>query len=341
MHRRIVSAGVLLACLLVAMPATAQRYQWNFDRPDGHAPAGIKADFTLPKGEIYVGYRYFEETFRGSLVGTEEVTSDDVLDFFTVATPSYDRTVHELEVRYGVADWGTLEVSVPFHRNNMLKQTTLGFFQSTSDVLGDVSIRGLFRLLEMDEYRLSLTLGGTVPTGKLGKSGPTATGTGVLPYTMQGGSGSPDILIGGTFQVQNDVASIAAQFNSVIRFMDNWADYRLGNRYDFSVWGAYNVTDWVSFSLRGFFRTLEPNRRIRITHQWIGGPSRELLRPGGRTGRPAVRRKPLPPRGKRGGTPALNRVLRHPPRGPEWAAAVHGTDPGHFLANPVVLGSRF
>ena len=253
MHRRIVSAGVLLACLLVAMPATAQRYQWNSDRPDGHAPAGVKADFTLPRGEIYVGYRYFEETFRGTLVGTAELSSADVLDFFTVATPSYDRAVHEIDFRYGVADWGTLEVSVPFLRNNMLKETNLVFFETSSDVLGDVSIRGLFRLLEMDEYRLSLTLGGTVPTGKLGKSGPTATGTGVLPYTMQGGSGSPDILVGGTFQVQNDVASVGAQFNSVIRFMDNWADYRLGNRYDFSIWGAYNVTDWVSFSLRGFW----------------------------------------------------------------------------------------
>ena len=253
MHRTIVSAGVLLACLLVAMPAMAQRYQWNSDRPDGHAPAGVKADFTLPAGEIYLGYRYFEEKFRGTLVGTVEVTSEDVLDIFTVATPTYDRAVHEVELRYGVTDWGTLEVSMPFLRNDMLKETNLGFFQTTSDVLGDVSIRGLFRLLEMDEYRLSLTLGGTVPTGKLGKRGPTATGTGVLPFSMQGGSGSPDILAGGTFQVQNDVASVGIQFNSVIRFMDNWADYRLGNRYDVSVWGAYNLSDWVSFSLRGFF----------------------------------------------------------------------------------------
>ena len=63
MHRTILSAAVLLACLLVAMPAMAQRYQWNSDRPDGHAPAGVKADFTLPGGEIYVGYRYFEEKF--------------------------------------------------------------------------------------------------------------------------------------------------------------------------------------------------------------------------------------------------------------------------------------
>jgi hypothetical protein len=106
----------------------------------------------------------------------------------------------------------------------------------------------------MDQYRASLTLGATVPTGKLGKKGPTATATrAVLPYPMQGGSGSVDILAGGTFQVQNDAGSVGAQFNSVIRFRNNPKDYRLGNRYDFSVWGAYNVSDWASVSIRGFF----------------------------------------------------------------------------------------
>ena len=254
MHRTIVSTGVLLTFLMVATPGQAQRHQWSVNRPDGHAPAGVKADFTLPKGQIYVGYRYFEETFRGTLVGTDAVTSEDVLDFFTVATPTYDRTIHELEIRYGLTDWGTVQASVPYIRNQVLKETNALFFETSSDVLGDVSIRGLFDLLEMDEYRLTLTLGGTVPTGKLRKRGPTVTDNrGVLPFTMQGGSGTPDILVGGTFQVQNDKSSVGAQFNSVIRFMDNAFDYRLGNRYDFSVWGAYNISDWVSFSARGFF----------------------------------------------------------------------------------------
>jgi len=254
MHRTIVSAGVLLTFLTVATPAQAQRYQWNVSRPDGHAPAGVKADFTLPKGEIYLGYRYFEETFRGTVIGTDDVTSDDVLDFFTVATPSYNRTIHEFEIRYGLTNWGTVEASVPYFRNDVLKETDALFFETSSDVLGDISIRGLFDLLEMDEYRLTLTLGGTVPTGKLRKRGPTVTESrGVLPFIMQGGSGTPDLLVGGTFQVQNDQSSVGAQFNSVIRFMDNGFDYRLGNRYDFSVWGAYNISDWVSFSARGFF----------------------------------------------------------------------------------------
>jgi len=46
---------------------------------------------------------------------------------------------------------------------------------------------------------------------------------------MQGGSCSLDILAGGTFQVQNDIASIGAQINSVIRFKNNNKRYRPGD----------------------------------------------------------------------------------------------------------------
>jgi hypothetical protein len=35
--------------------------------------------------------------------------------------------------------------------------------------------------------------------------------------------------------------------------MHNRKKYRLGDEFAFTVWGAYNVTDWVSFSLRGIF----------------------------------------------------------------------------------------
>ena len=136
----------------------------------------------------------------------------------------------------------------------MLNTTDTGFFETSSQFIGDLRLRGLFELLDMDGYRLSLTLGATVPTGKISKMGLTATGVrGVLPYTMQGGSGSPDILAGGTFQVQNEVASVGAQINSVIRVVNNRRGYRLGDEFDFTVWGAYNVTDWVSFSIRGVF----------------------------------------------------------------------------------------
>jgi hypothetical protein len=133
---------------------------WTSNRPDGHAPAGVKADFTLSAGEIYVGFRHSQEKFRGSRVSTFEVSSDEVLDFgFAVATPTYDRATTEADLRLGLTDFFTLEGTVPFIQNKALKETALAFFEARSDVLGDVRIRGLFDLLEMDGYRLSLTLG--------------------------------------------------------------------------------------------------------------------------------------------------------------------------------------
>ena len=256
MDRQIVSASVILTGLLVAMPTLAQDYQWTSDRPDGHAPAGVKADFTLSEGEYYVGYRHTWDGFQGTLIGTQELFFDEVLDFFTVAPLTHDQSRAELDVRYGLTDDFTVEVSLPFLSNKLLQVTDLVFFESSSKVLGDVSIRMLADLLEMDEYRLSVNLGATVPTGKLGKRGVTATSNqAVLPFLMQGGSGSVDILAGGTFIVQNEFASVGAQVNSVIRAEDGRKGYRLGDQFAFSLWGAYNVTEWISFSIRGLYET--------------------------------------------------------------------------------------
>jgi hypothetical protein len=184
-----------------------------------------------------VGYRYSSERFRGTLLGTQEISDVEVLDFFTVAPLTHNRWTGDLDVRFGLGIT-TVEVSVPWVRNEIINETATG----------------LFDILKRDEYRLNLTLEATVPTGKISKRGTTATLTrGVLPFTMQGGSGSPDILTGGTFQVQNDIASIGAQANSVIRFDNNNKGYFLGDQFSFSVWGAYNLSDWVSVSLRGLY----------------------------------------------------------------------------------------
>ena len=113
MNRKIVATGVLLIGLLVAMPVLGQAHTWTSDRPDGHAPAGVKSDFLLSFGEIYVGYRYSAEKFRGTLIGTEEVSGSEVRDFFTVAPLTHDRWTGEVNVRLGLTDFATLEFSAP------------------------------------------------------------------------------------------------------------------------------------------------------------------------------------------------------------------------------------
>ena len=259
MDRKSVSTGVLLAALLAAMPASGQElvleeYIWTTTRPDGHAPAGVKSDFLLPAGRFYVGSRYSVQKFAGTLIGSAEITSADLLNLFAVAPLTLERSTGELDVRYGVTEWATVEVSMPWSRNEMLNTTALRFYETRSTFLGDPAFRGSFNLLEMDEYRMSVTLGGTVPLGTLGKQGLTSTGAqGVLPYTMQAGSGTWDVLVGGTFQAQNEDSSIGAQISSVTHVHTNKRGYRLGDALSVTLWAAHNVSEWMSFSLRGLF----------------------------------------------------------------------------------------
>jgi len=200
--------------------------------------------------------RYYQEQFRGTSLGTVLISSDDVLDVFSVAPLTLDKETAEVDLRLGLFGFVTLQASMPFTQAEMLSTTDAFFFETASRTYGDVSIRGLFNVLEMNEYRMSLTLGATVPTGRIRKqdTGPFAVRE-ILPYALQGGSGTPDILAGLTFLVQNEVASTGAQINTVTRVVDNRRGYRLGDEFSISVWGAHNLSDWVSVSIRAFYET--------------------------------------------------------------------------------------
>ena len=260
MDLRIVSACALVASLSAVTPALAQTPVWSAERPDGHAPSGVTADYGLEKGDIYFGYRYYRTDFEGTLVGTTPFLSDEVLDFFSVAPLSLERQSHELEVRVGVAEAVTLSLSMPFIMNSMWSVTEDDeFFRTESSDIGDLSGRLLVNLLESDQYRMHLMLGATFPTGGISDQDQTPLSGGsaaILPFPMQTGVGHLDILAGLGFAAQNDLASVGAQANVTVRSVDNSRDYRLGDQFEFTAWGAYNISDWVSLSARVLYESI-------------------------------------------------------------------------------------
>ncbi len=258
MTRKIVSACAVVASLLAVTPALAQTPAWSADRPDGHAPVGVLADYTLEKGEFYIGYRYYREGFEGTLVGTTPFFSDEVLDIFFVAPLSLDRETHDLELRWGLLDNVTVSVSMPFISSSMLNLTDDEFFQTTSNDIGDPSVRFLIDLFRIDQYRMHILLGSTIPIGESRERDETpfsGTGRDVLPFAMQPGSGAPDFLGGLGFTAQNEVASVGAHANVTIRAVNNGQNYRYGDRFEFTAWGAYNFNDWLSLSARVLYET--------------------------------------------------------------------------------------
>ena len=284
MARKIASAGLVVASLLAAMPAQAQRPQWTVDRPDGHAPVGVKGDYTLTKGDLYVGYRYYREDFEGTLVGTTPFFAEDILDFFAVAPLTLDREIHELELRFGLTDNVTLMAYMPFVQSAMLSATEEVFFDTDSDDIGDLRVSWLFDLFEVDEYRMLASLGTSVPLGETADRDVTpfsGTGTDVLPFSMQSGSGSWEVTGGLTFLKQNEIGTFGAQANTVLRVADNDRGYRLGDRFDLSFWAAYNTSDWLGLSVRGLFETWGDVQGFEPGTDGVSDPSANPFTQGG------------------------------------------------------------
>ena len=71
-----------------------------------------------------------------------------------------------------------------------------------------------------------------------------------LPYPMQLGSGTWDILPGITYNGRHDNLSWGGQLLGVIRLGENDRDYTLGDRLNVTAWTAYNINYWLSGSFR-------------------------------------------------------------------------------------------
>jgi len=256
MMRKTSTAVVAAVSLFVAMPLTAQEHTWDRNRPDAHAPIGLLGDLTLSSGDILVSYRYTRSTFEGLRAGGSLFSFDDAFDLdFTVIPAELTMESHEVELRYGLTDNLSLSGVVPFRFKEMTNLTDDGatFFLTDSKDLGDVEVRALYDLFEVGEYRGHLSLGMSFPTGEIRDrdltplSFPQVTR---LPFAMQNGSGSWDILSALGFSAQNEVATVGAQGEAVIRIGENPRHYQLGNRFSGSAWASYMLNDWLSASAR-------------------------------------------------------------------------------------------
>lgn len=261
--RKTSTAVIAAVSLFVAMPLTAQDQTWDRDRPDAHAPIGLLSDVTLSSGDVLFSYRYTRDSFEGLRLGDSFISFDDAFDFdFTVVPAEMTVESHEVELRYGVTDNLSISVMAPFRFKEMTNLTDDGdtFFITDSNDLGDVEVRALFDLFEIGEYRGHLAIGVSAPTGEIAdrdltpQTFPQVT---QLPFAMQNGSGTWDVLPALGFNAQNEFGTVGAQAEAVIRIGDNDRNYSLGNRFGGTVWASYMLNEWLSASARLVFQTWE------------------------------------------------------------------------------------
>ncbi|QDU67975.1 transporter [Engelhardtia mirabilis] len=238
----------------VSVGFDADHGHWTSDRPDSHAPIGVMGDHVHSKGGWMFSMRYMLMRMNGSRDGTHRLSDSQVLGQGYMVTPtSMDMEMLMFGAMYAPEDWVTLMAMVPYVRKKMSHLTGMGgTFETESEGLGDIRLSGLFPVWRGDHGGLVHLEGGlSLPTGSTSERDATPmSASAKLPYPMQLGSGTTDVVLGATAQRQQDWGSYGAQARGLFRLGENGEDYTLGDVHELTTWAAHRIADDASASLR-------------------------------------------------------------------------------------------
>jgi hypothetical protein len=259
-------AGALLALALAAVPslATADAQHEHTPsqtphadhaspgaRPDDHAPIGVMGDHMHPEGGGMLSYRYMRMDMDGNRDDTHRVGTGSVLSDFLVAPTEMDMEMHMLGLMWAPSDRVTLMGMLPILRQDMDHVTRMGQrFTTRTKGIGDVSLGGMIRLLEDGGHHVHLNAGLSLPTGSITEKDDTPAGHVRLPYPMQLGSGTFDLLPGITYTGMSEHWSWGGQLRGTLRLGRGDEGYRWGHRFGATAWVQRPWLDWLSTSLR-------------------------------------------------------------------------------------------
>ena len=241
---------------------------------NSHAPIGVMADHMHKKGEWMLSYRWMHMDAGGLRHNTSRVSELDGLtgaydgpggsDGYRILPEAMNGEMHMFGGMYAPTDWVTLMVMGSYVSKQMRLQTYAGMmgaapldtFQTEADGFGDSSISALVKLLNEGGHHAHVTVGLSLPTGSIRKEDRVLMPDGSvhvrqLPYGMQLGSGTEDLLLGLTYYgLTTSGWNWGAQYRSVIRMGKNNQSYALGDVHALTGWVSYGWKPWISTSLR-------------------------------------------------------------------------------------------
>ena len=244
-------------------------------RADGHAPIGVMGEHRHKTGEVMLSYRFMHMDMEGYRSGTNGLSPEQVAvtpnAFFglpgqppniRIVPTSMTMDMHMFGAMYAPNDRITLMAILPYIIKNMDHITfagpagtvRLGTFNTQSEGWGDLKISALYGLGTWGAHKLHLNFGVSLPTGSTTERATALTPTGALmnmrmPYGMQLGSGTVDLLPGITYSARSGNTGWGAQLTGVVRTGKN-NGYHLGNEVALTSWGSYQPKPWISLSGR-------------------------------------------------------------------------------------------
>jgi len=196
-----------------------------------------------------------------NLQGTSTVSTASVLGAFLVTPVSMDGTVHVPGIMFAPSDRVTLMGTVRYVDNSMNHVTRRNMnFRADASGLGDTNLSALIGLKQHGSVRVHLNAGVSLPTGSIDETGvnPMSNGSAVqMPYPMQLGSGTFDLLPGFTVLGMSESWSWGMQGRATLRLGETDRAYTAGNVSEGTAWFAFKATDRISVSARVLARVWE------------------------------------------------------------------------------------
>ncbi len=248
---RALACSTLLSCGVAstAMAGSGHHHgEGGVERPDAHAPIGVMRDHMHSKGEWMLSYRYGLMVMDDNRNGTNSVSDQQVLADYMVAPTEMTMRMHMFGFMYGLTDNWTLSAMTMFMDSEMDHVRRDGStFIMDNDGWGDSSVNAMYRIYDDGQHHVQLNAGIGLPTGATDDLKPNGVPFG---YPMQPGSGTFSALPGISYTGFSNDWSWGSQLNAEIRIGENDDDYALGDRYQFTVWGARRLNDIFSLSAR-------------------------------------------------------------------------------------------
>lgn len=246
-------------------------------RADGHAPIGVMGDHLHKAGEWMVSYRFMRMDMEGNRDGTSDLDPEEIAitvpnRFFgntgqppTLRIVPTDMTMdmHMFGGMFAPTDWLTLMAMGSYVEKDMdhitfqgaTGTTRLGEFTTETEGFGDTRLSALVGLYNDETHRLHLNAGISLPTGSIDEKDDILAPNGqrpkiVLPYPMQIGSGTYDLMPGVTYSGNAGQFGWGSQYGAEVRLGRNDEGYSLGDVHWATAWGSYLWDDWISTSLR-------------------------------------------------------------------------------------------
>lgn len=232
-------------------------------RPDSHAPLGIMGDHAHSSGESMLSYRFMAMKMLDLRNGTQVISPDDVLQHFDVTPVRMNMQAHMFGAMFAPHDSVTLMVMTSY-RDNVMEMQGGAHGDSNGDRqhsgeshvmessgLVDTKLSALIPLLRSHNVVVLLNAGLSIPTGSIEAEGMN----GILPYPMQLGSGSFELMPNVTFSAARGNWSFGTQTHATIPMNENSRDYRRAPMTVSTFWLSHRLNDWLSISIRPLFES--------------------------------------------------------------------------------------